>query len=86
MYINKNELVKRLVNLTSKDKSEFASVTIDQLTALYESLASNCDVTYITVPYKDKNIAKLLGARYDGKKKKWYIPPGADSKLFSKWL
>ena len=28
------------------------------------------------------HIAKLLGARYDGEKKKWYIPPGVDEARF----
>ena len=86
MYINKNELILRLVKLTGKDRKDFASETIEVLSELYESLMSNGERIYIDVPYKDKDVAKLLGARYDGEKKKWYVPPGVDLKLFAKWL
>ena len=86
MYINKNELIRRLVKLTGKDRKDFASETVEVLSELYESLMSNGERIYIYVPYKDKDVAKLLGARYDGEKKKWYVPPGVDLKLFAKWL
>ena len=86
MYINKNELIRRLVKLTGKDRKDFASETVEVLLELYESLMSNGERIYIDVPYKDKDVAKLLGARYDGEKKKWYVPPGVDLKLFAKWL
>lgn len=86
MYINKNELIRRLVKLTGKDRKDFASETVEVLSELYESLMSNGERIYIDVPYKDKDVAKLLGARYDGEKKKWYVPPGVDLKLFAKWL
>ena len=86
MYINKNELIRRLVKLTGKDRKDFASETVEVLSELYESLMSNGERIYIDVPYKDKDVAKLLGARYDGEKKKWYVPPGVDLELFAKWL
>ena len=85
MYINKNELIRRLVELTGKDRKDFASDTVEVLSELYESLVSDGERIYINVPYKDKDVAKILGARYDGEKKKWYIPKGVDSKLFTKW-
>lgn len=34
--------------------------------------------TYLHVPYKDKEDAKALGARWDGKQKQWYAPEGTD--------
>lgn len=34
--------------------------------------------TYLHVPYKDKEGAKALGARWDGKQKQWYAPEGTD--------
>ncbi len=85
MYINKNELIRRLVELTGKDRKDFISDTVEVLSELYKGLVSNGERIYINVPYKDKDVAKLLGARYDGEKKKWYIPQGVDSKLFAKW-
>lgn len=86
MYISKNDLIKRLVAITGKDASEFATETVETLSALYESFVSEGERRYIDVPYKDKGIVKLLGARYDGEKKKWYIPEGVDSKLFDRWM
>ena len=86
MYISKNELVRRLVTLTGKDRKELETNTVQVLWAIYEDLVSNGERTYIDVPYKDKDIVKLLGARYDGEKKKWYIPLGVDAKYFSKWM
>ena len=86
MYINKNELIRRLVELTGKDRKYFASSTVEVLSEIYENLVSNGERTYIDVPYKDKDIVKLIGARYDGDKKQWYIPQGIDLKLFGKWM
>ena len=86
MYIRKDELIRRLVVLTGTDRNEFAMKTIEDLSALYESCISDEKRTYIDVSYKDKEIVKLLGARYDGEKKKWYIPQGVDLKLFSNWI
>ena len=86
MYINKNELIRRLVELTGKDRKDFASSTVEVLSEIYENLVSNGERTYIDVPYKDKDIVKFIGARYDGEKKQWYIPQGIDLKLFGKWM
>lgn len=41
--------------------------------------------TYINVPYREKDEAKSLGARWDRQKQSWYVPPGVDNDLFSKW-
>ena len=86
MYICKNDLIRRLVVLTGKDRRELMMETVDSLTALYETYIVNGERRYINVPYKDKEIVKRLGAIYDGEKKKWYIPPGVDSKIFGEWL
>ena len=86
MYIRKDELIRRLVAITGKDESEFTNKTVEELSALYENNIIDENVTYIEVPYKEKEIAKLLGARYDGTKKKWYVPQGVDIKHFSKWM
>jgi antirestriction protein ArdC/phage/plasmid primase-like uncharacterized protein len=42
-------------------------------------------VTYINVPFREKNEVKQLGGRWDRQQKSWYIPPGVDSALFLKW-
>ncbi|GLQ24493.1 hypothetical protein GCM10007853_23670 [Algimonas ampicilliniresistens] len=39
---------------------------------------------YINVAYKDREIAKRLGARWDASVKRWYCPPGsALAKVYS---
>lgn len=39
---------------------------------------------YINVAYKDREIAKRLGARWDASVRRWYCPPGsALAKVYS---
>lgn len=42
--------------------------------------------TYINCPFKDKEIVKSLGARWDHQRKSWYVPDGCELSKFSKWL
>ncbi|WP_430735331.1 zincin-like metallopeptidase domain-containing protein [Halodesulfovibrio aestuarii] len=44
------------------------------------------DKTYLAVPFSQKNAAKKLGAKWDGKKKSWYAPEGADMTDLDQWL
>lgn len=41
---------------------------------------------YIFVPFNEKDEAKKLGALWDNKNKKFYIPAYLESNIFSKWL
>ncbi|KAI5911935.1 zincin-like metallopeptidase domain-containing protein [Azoarcus sp. PA01] len=41
--------------------------------------------TYLDVPYKEKDEAKALGARWDRKEQSWYVPSGVDAAPFAKW-
>lgn len=41
---------------------------------------------YLNVPYKEKEEAKALGARWDPEKKKWYITYKKNYHLFKKWF
>lgn len=43
-------------------------------------------VTLLKVPYAEKDEAKQLGARWDPKRKKWYVPQGVDTAPFSRWI
>jgi hypothetical protein len=43
-------------------------------------------VTHLVVPFKDKDKAKGLGARWDMQAKDWYIPEGADPMPFVEWI
>ena len=42
-------------------------------------------VTVLNVPFAEKDEAKQLGARWDPKRRKWYVPPGVDAALFARW-
>ena len=39
----------------------------------------------ITVPYKEKEEAKALGAKWDRKEQSWYVPQNVDPAPFAKW-
>lgn len=41
---------------------------------------------YLQVPFKEKDQAKALGARFDGQRKQWFVPPGMASDAFGQWM
>ena len=41
---------------------------------------------YLDVPYRSKDAAKGLGARFDGSVKRWYVEAGVDLAPFAAWL
>ncbi|TOK33231.1 DNA primase, partial [Vibrio parahaemolyticus] len=41
--------------------------------------------TYLNVPYREKDEAKGLGARWDRQQQSWFVPPGVDTAPFAKW-
>jgi exodeoxyribonuclease VII large subunit len=41
---------------------------------------------YLQVPYREKDEAKSLGARWDRESSSWFVPTGVDLAPFSKWL
>lgn len=48
--------------------------------------ASKPAAAMLKVPFAEKDEAKQLGARWDAKQKKWYVPLGTDLAPFSRWL
>lgn len=42
--------------------------------------------TYLNVPFKEKDKAKALGARWDVGARKWYVPDGKELAPFNAWL
>lgn len=42
--------------------------------------------TYLAVPYREKDEAKALGAKWDKAGKSWYVPAGVNVEPFQKWL
>ena len=43
-------------------------------------------ITFLEVPFAQKEQAKVLGARWDPLKKKWYVPEGLSLVPFKMWL
>lgn len=41
--------------------------------------------TLLAVPFAEKDEAKKLGARWNAERRSWYVPPGIDVPLFSRW-
>ncbi|WP_322996031.1 exodeoxyribonuclease VII large subunit [Castellaniella sp.] len=41
---------------------------------------------YLDVPFREKDQAKSLGARFDWESKRWYILEGMDPEQFARWL
>ncbi len=41
---------------------------------------------YLDCPFKEKDEAKRLGARFDGGRKQWFVPAGLDLAPFRRWL
>jgi exodeoxyribonuclease VII large subunit len=42
--------------------------------------------TFLTVPFKDKDAAKGLGARWDAAQRQWFVPEGREIAPFALWL
>jgi antirestriction protein ArdC/phage/plasmid primase-like uncharacterized protein len=40
---------------------------------------------YLSVPFKEKDEVKHLGAKWDRQQQSWYVPRGVDATPFSKW-
>jgi hypothetical protein len=43
-------------------------------------------MTFLNVPYAEKDEARALGARWNPGRKRWYVPTGAALEPFQKWL
>jgi hypothetical protein len=43
-------------------------------------------ITYLTVPYEEKDTVKRLGALWSPSYKKWYIKDVENISAFSKWI
>lgn len=65
-------------------KREKAAAQIQQQLQKQKEAAG--ERTYLDVPYKQKDEAKALGAKWDTGARSWYVPDGVDAAHFSKWL
>ena len=60
------------MNVQATEPAQTIGVIADQPTAL-------------NVPFREKNEAKKLGARWDKDEKTWFVPAGMDQTPFAKW-
>ncbi len=74
LTLNDQDLQKRI--------AEFERTQQQQAQA---STQQKAEREYINVPYKEKDEAKALGARWDRQQQSWYVPAGVDTAPFSKW-
>lgn len=52
----------------------------------FPATAKISKIVFLNVPYAQKDEAKLLGAKWDANKRKWYVPIGIELAPFSSWL
>lgn len=43
-------------------------------------------MTFLNVPYAEKDEARALGARWNPTRKRWYVPDGVALDAFDKWM
>ncbi|QJE02103.1 hypothetical protein HH212_20490 [Massilia forsythiae] len=43
-------------------------------------------MTFLNVPYAEKDEARALGARWNPGRKRWYVPDGVALEAFAKWM
>ena len=78
--------------LTAPEAGQAVSpaISADQKQAVAEKAAAYREPapekTFLVVPFKDKDLAKEHGAKWDGKAKLWYAPEGADLAPLAKYL
>lgn len=55
-----------------------------------QSMSSSSEIAekkvWLAVPYDEKEQAKRLGARWDGKAKSWYVPEGTELGKVQRWI
>lgn len=59
---------------------------VDFFISYNENNENTTQKIYLNVPYPEKDIARNLGARFDGYRKKWYFTNLNDTQKFKKWL
>lgn len=49
-------------------------------------MSESSERTYLAVPYREKDDAKALGARWDSAGKAWFVPAGVELEPFAAWM
>lgn len=82
---------KEDINKYIEGKLEYYNINTSEVSKTGEvkmnsQSTSIIDKTYISVPFKEKEEAKALGAKWDRQASSWYIPDNLEQSRFSKWL
>ena len=80
--VHDSDFQKKVIEI-EQQQSKMSSVQNTNSTSQQGN--SQNDKVYINVPFREKNEAKILGARWDRGQQSWYIPAGVEQALFSKW-
>jgi putative DNA primase/helicase len=76
-FLNDTEAQRRAAELERQER--------ERQQAQQQPQAEKAERHYINVPFKEKDEAKGLGARWDRQQQSWYVPPGVDTAPFAKW-
>ena len=80
--VHDSDFQKKVIEI-EQQQSKMSSVQNTNSTSQQGN--SQDDKVYINVPFREKNEAKILGARWNRGQQSWYIPAGVEQALFSKW-
>lgn len=89
--VQAEDVAKRLVmlDLEAREPSSLRNSVTDHLASQERPdsvpVPQSTQREYINVPYKEKEEAKALGAKWDRKQQSWYVPSNIDLSLFDKW-
>lgn len=80
--------IELALNKQAREASPEATIAnVEQeLPPMNPPLKKDNERTLINVPYKEKNEAKSLGAKWDTTERSWYVPAGVDTAPFAKWM
>jgi len=75
----------RIVGVAEQDGQTVDAAQAGIEPQAFQVYARKAERQYINVPYREKDEAKGLGARWDRQKQSWYVPLGTDTAPFAKW-
>lgn len=82
-----NKLILNVdVKAVAQDNPESSQEKLSSLPKEIECAKIKHGITYIDVPYAEKEQAKKLGARWDPLKSSWFISNALDHSQFVRWL
>ena len=81
--------IKQENHIKLEEAAPSARVETEVVSSPSEAVSQDISIAprlYLDVPYREKNAAKALGAKWDRQERSWYIPVGMEQEPFKKWL